>query len=100
MASGKRQSSKAKRAPASPPEFIDPRHGDIEDHASSTKRRSMLSLFGSLLVEISLPKLIIGWTLLLVLPGLLFGLAPIVFAEWLTVVADSLPHSCSECGRC
>ena len=90
MASNKRQSSKAKRVPAAPPEFIDPRHGDIEDDASSTKRRSMLSLFGSLLVEISLPKLIIAWILLLVLPGLLFGLAPIVFAGWLTVVADKL----------
>ena len=37
--------------------FVDPRRGDIEDDASSTKRRSMLSLFGSMLVEISLPKL-------------------------------------------
>ncbi len=69
---------------------IDPRHGDIEDDASSTKRRSMLSLAGSLLVEISLPKLIVAWTLLLVVPGLLLGLAPIVFAEWLTVVTDKL----------
>ena len=90
MASNQRQSSKAKRAPAAPPEFIDPRHGDVEDDASSTKRRSMLSLFGSMLVEISLPKLIIAWILLLVVPGLLLGLAPIVFAEWLTVVADKL----------
>jgi hypothetical protein len=69
---------------------IDPRHGDIEDDASSTKRRSMLSLAGSLLVEISLPKLIVAWTLLLVVPGLLLGLAPIVFAKWLTVVTDKL----------
>jgi hypothetical protein len=69
---------------------IDPRHGDIEDDASSAKRRSMLSLAGSLLVEISLPKLIVAWTLLLVVPGLLLGLAPIVFAEWLTVVTDKL----------
>ena len=33
----------------------------------------MLSLFGSMLVEISLPKLIVAWALLLVLPGLLLG---------------------------
>lgn len=59
---------------------VDPRRGDIEDDASSTKRRSMLSLAGSLLVEISLPKLIIAWALLLVVPGLLLGLAPVVFA--------------------
>ena len=47
---------------------IDPRQGDIETDASSTKRRSMLSLAGSLLVEISLPKLVFAWALLLVLP--------------------------------
>jgi hypothetical protein len=70
--------------------LIDPRHGDVEDDASSTKRRSMLSLFGSLLVEISLPKLIIAWVMLLVIPGLLLGLAPIVFVEWLTIVTDKL----------
>jgi Calcineurin-like phosphoesterase len=70
--------------------FVDPRRGDIEDDASSTKRRSMLSLFGSMLVEISFPKLILAWALLLVLPGLLLGLAPIVFVEWLTIVTNKL----------
>ena len=50
----------------------------------------MLSLFGSMLVEISLPKLIVAWALLLVVPGLLLGLAPIVFVEWLTIVTDKL----------
>jgi len=72
----KRQVRKATGSAPGGPLLIDPRHGDIEDDASSTKRRSMLSLFGSLLVEISLPKLILAWTLLLVLPGLLLGLAP------------------------
>src|SRR5215510_5625705 len=61
---------------------IDPRRGDIEDDASSTKRRSMLSLFGSLLAEISLPKLLIAFTLLMVVPGLVLGVAPIVAAIW------------------
>ncbi len=70
--------------------IIDPRRGDIEDDASSTKARSMLSLAGSLLVEISLPKLIVAWALLLVLPGLLLGLVPIVFVEWLKIVTDKL----------
>ena len=70
--------------------IVDPRHGDIEDDASSTKRRSILSLFGSMLVEISFPKLIVAWVLLLVVPGLLLGLAPIVFIGWLTVVTDKL----------
>ncbi|MGH9807990.1 MAG: metallophosphoesterase, partial [Terriglobia bacterium] len=90
MASNHRRSGKAERLPFPQSELIDPRNGDIEDDASSTKRRSMLSLFGSMLVEISLPKLIIAWTLLLVLPGLLLGLAPIVFIQWLTVVTDKL----------
>jgi predicted MPP superfamily phosphohydrolase len=72
------------------PSIVDPRLGDIEDDASSTKRRSMLSLFGSMLVEISFPKLIFAWVLLLVVPGLLLGLAPIVFIEWLTLVTDKL----------
>ena len=62
---------------------IDPRRGDIEDDASSTKRRSILSLAGSLLAEISLPKLVVAFTLLMVVPGLILGVAPIVAAIWL-----------------
>lgn len=75
--------------PSTPP-ILDPRKGDVEDDASSTKRRSMLSLAGSLLVEISLPKLILAWVLLLVVPGLLLGLAPIVVTSWLGIVTDKL----------
>jgi hypothetical protein len=52
---------------------IDPRRGDIEDDASSSKRRSLLSLAGSLLAEISLPKLVVAFTLLVVVPGLALG---------------------------
>lgn len=44
--------------------------GDVEDDASSTKRRSLLSPAGSLLAEISLPKLAVAWFLLIVGPGL------------------------------
>ena len=51
---------------------IDPRRGDAEDDASSTKQRSLLSLAGSLLAEISLPKLIVAWVLLIGAPALLF----------------------------
>ena len=50
----------------------------------------MLSLAGSLLVEISLPKLIVAWILLLVVPGLLLGLAPIVVSSWLSTVTNKL----------
>ena len=48
---------------------IDPRRGDIEDDASSSKRRSLLSLAGSLLAEISLPNWPSPWMLLIVFPG-------------------------------
>jgi len=69
---------------------IDPRRGDIEDDASSTKRRSMLSLFGSLLAEISLPKLLIAFTVLMVVPGLMLGVAPIVAAIWLGKLSSNI----------
>jgi hypothetical protein len=61
---------------------IDPRRGDIEDDASSSKRRSLLSLAGSLLAEISLPKLAVAVTLLIVIPALVLGIAPVVAAIW------------------
>ena len=38
----------------------------------------MLSLAGSLLAKISLPKLLVAWTLLLVIPALTLGVAPII----------------------
>ena len=61
---------------------IDPRRGDIEDDASSSKRRSLLSLAGSLFAEISLPKLAVAFTLLGVVPALTLGIAPILAAIW------------------
>ncbi|MET0531732.1 MAG: metallophosphoesterase, partial [Microvirga sp.] len=68
--------------------MIDPRQGDIEDDACSTKRRTMLSLAGSLLAEISFPKLAIAWTLLIGLPCLLLGIAPLVLSIWLSTVSS------------
>jgi hypothetical protein len=70
--------------------IVDPRLGDIEDDASSTKQRSMLSLAGSLLAEISLPKLIAAWLILLVVPAVLLGLAPIVGLAWINRVAAKI----------
>lgn len=70
--------------------FIDPRDGDVEDDASSTKRRSLLSLTGSLVAEISLPKLILSWTMLFVVPGLLLGLAPLVASAWVSLVSRKI----------
>ena len=49
--------------------LVDPRLGDVEDDASSTKRRSLLGIAGSLLAEISIPKLLTAWLFLIVLPG-------------------------------
>ncbi|HXA21710.1 MAG TPA: metallophosphoesterase [Acetobacteraceae bacterium] len=66
--------------------ILDPRNGDIEDDASSTKKRSMLSLAGSLLAEISLPKLAIAWMLLIGFPGLLLGVAPLLVSIWIAAV--------------
>jgi hypothetical protein len=65
---------------------IDPRLGDAEDDSSSTKRRSLLSLAGSLLGEVSLPKLVVAWMLLLILPALILGLAPMVVSAWVSAV--------------
>ena len=69
---------------------IDPRRGDIEDDASSSKRRSLLSLAGSLLAEISLPKLVVAFTLLVIVPGLALGIAPIVAAIWFGKLSSKL----------
>ena len=72
---------------------MDPRRGDIEDDASSTKRRSLLSLAGSLLAEISIPKLLTAWVALIVLPSLMLGAAPIVAAIWFHKISDKVATS-------
>jgi len=72
---------------------IDPRRGDIEDDACSTKRRSLLSLAGSLLVEISIPKLAVTWMLLIVAPSLMIGMAPIVIVIWINKVSGKVASS-------
>ena len=70
-------------AGASEPPLIDPRHGDVEDDVSSPKQRSLLAIAGSLLAEISLPKLLFAFIFSIVVPGLLLGLAPLVASAWL-----------------
>jgi hypothetical protein len=69
------------------PPLIDPRFGDVEDDASSTKQHSLLRIAGSLLAEISLPKLAVAWGLLIVLPAILVGLAPLIATAWLAALA-------------
>lgn len=70
--------------------IIDPKDGDFEDDASSVKRHSLLALAGSLLVEISFAKLLAAWLVLIVVPGILLGLAPLVANAWLSIVVDKL----------
>ena len=68
-------------------QIIDPRKGDAEDDASSPKRRSLLALAGSLVAEISLPKLIVSWVLLIGLPSFVLGVGPLVVSAWLGKVS-------------
>ncbi len=77
-------------------ELIDPRLGDIEDDASSTKRRSLFAMAGSLLAEISLPKLVLAWLLLIVLPGILLGLAPLIISGWLAALSRKIAAPLDE----
>jgi hypothetical protein len=70
--------------------LIDPRHGDIEDDAASPGQRSLLAIAGSLLVEISLPKLLFAWTVLLLLPAVLLGLAPLLASAWFSKLSERL----------
>jgi hypothetical protein len=67
--------------------IIDPRLGDIEDDASSTKRRSLLAIAGSLLAEISIPKLVLAWLLLLLFPAMMLGLTPLLVSGWLATLS-------------
>src|SRR5258708_1672365 len=69
---------------------IDPRLGDVEDDASSTKARSLYSLAGNMLAEISFPKLIWSCTALFILPGLLLGLTPLVASAWVGMVSRKI----------
>ena len=70
--------------------LIDPRLGDVEDDASSTKRRSLLAMAGSLLAEISFPKLILSWVLLILLPAVLLGLTPLIVSGWLAKLSNKV----------
>ena len=77
---------------------IDPRRGDVEDDASSTKQRSMLSLAGSLLAEISLPKLVVAWVLLIGGPAVLIGIAPLALSIWIAAASNKAAYALSGIG--
>ena len=76
--------------------ILDPRAGDVEDDASSTKRRSLLSLAGTLLGEISLPKLVIAWMMLIGFPALMLGAAPLLVSLWIAAVSSRAAAIFSE----
>jgi hypothetical protein len=76
-------------APAREPPLLDPRRGDAEDDTSSPKQRSLFAIAGSLLAEISLPKLLFAWAFSIVLPASLLGLAPLVATAWLLKLSKS-----------
>jgi hypothetical protein len=68
--------------------LIDPRAGDIEDDASSTKQRKLSAIAGSILAEISIAKFVVAWGLLIVVPSVVLGIGPLVFSVWLSRVTD------------
>jgi predicted MPP superfamily phosphohydrolase len=68
--------------------LVDPRRGDIEDDAASPDQRSLFAIAGSLLAEISLPKLLFAWSILLLLPAMSLGLTPLVATAWLAVASE------------
>jgi predicted MPP superfamily phosphohydrolase len=70
--------------------LVDPRWGDVGDDVASPERRSFLSIAGSLLIEISLPKLLFAGTVLLLLPTVLLGIAPLVVTAWVTTISRQL----------
>ncbi|MBQ0822160.1 metallophosphoesterase [Microvirga sp. HBU67558] len=72
------------------PLLIDPRGGDIEDDIASPKSRSLIAIGGRLLAEISVAKLIVAWIMLIGLPALLLGLAPLVILGWATTISGQL----------
>ena len=67
--------------------LVDPRHGDAEDDAASTKRRTLLAIAGSLLAEISILKLATAWLLLIAVPAVLLGLAPLIASGWFATLS-------------
>ncbi len=77
---------------------LDPRDGDFEDDALSTKQRTLISLAGSLLSEVSLPKLAVAWMLLVGFPGLLLGAVPLLVSMWLASTLSKAATVFTEIG--
>jgi hypothetical protein len=67
--------------------IVDPRNGDAEDDRSSPKAKSLIRLAGGMLTEISPVKVLSAFGLLVVLPNLVLGFAPLVVSAWFTTVS-------------
>ena len=87
------ETERGRHAPKSAEPILDPRHGDMENDRSATKQRSLLAIAGSLLTEISLPKLIFAWATSILLPAVLLGLAPLALTAWIGKASDRLAEA-------
>jgi hypothetical protein len=67
--------------------IVDPRAGDAEDDISAPIARSLASIAGSMLGEISTIKVLVAIVSLVLLPLLVLGFAPIVVSAWLGSVS-------------
>ncbi len=67
--------------------LIDPRKGDVEDDAASPRDRSLLIMAGAMLVEINFLKLALAIVLMIIVPAILLGLAPLVVTGWYAQVS-------------
>lgn len=72
--------------------IVDPRKGDIDDDASSTKSHSLWSLAGTLFAEVSLPKLLFAWIALIAFPAAVMGAAPILLTIWTASISSAASY--------
>jgi hypothetical protein len=77
------EKEQSRLAPPDAKPLLDPRLGDAENDRSATAQRSLLSIAGSLLAEISLTKLVFAWSFSILLPAVLLGLAPLALTAWI-----------------
>ncbi|RBP11985.1 calcineurin-like phosphoesterase family protein [Roseiarcus fermentans] len=76
-----------------PRAILDPRRGDFENDHSAPKQRSLLAIAGSLIGEISLPKLAAIWTAQILAPAVLLGFAPLFLTGWIGEAASRLAEA-------
>ena len=87
------RTERANLGPESAKRILDPRLGDMENDRCASKQRSLLAIAGSLLAEISLPKLTFAWATSILLPAVLLGLAPLAFTAWIGKASDRLAEA-------